>query len=302
MIKNIKLSLFIAIFISFILPNLAFASWWNPFSWSLFKKSTEITQTVIATTTSENKIVHIATTTVAIVSNKENKKELSLPGVKASSPKTSVPFKKAIVAKKDSKPVPDPVIVSPKPTDPRTALIAQFMKNPTVENFKVFCVTAKNVQGNLTKQVMDTSRENMITVKKSLYEEMIDCQNINSTDSYKYYLPLDSALLFPLQDSDTDEIREAKIIYNDKIKSLMVKSKVKFVRFGGSDTIHSPLEQFNFYVDNIKRLRVEIKKLNETKDKSNGILTNLELNNTSLEIILHSLKEIKVTDLSDNFK
>src|SRR3989338_7732711 len=134
--------------------------------------------------------------------------------------------------------------------DPRTTLIAEFLKNPTLENFRTFCNSAKNIDGKKTKQNLDSSRENMITVKLSLYDDFNDCQNLDNVDRGVSYLPLDNNLLVSLTSSDTDDMREAKIIFNEKVKNVMATSKLKFVAFKKYPiTVQSPTELFQSYID-----------------------------------------------------
>jgi len=79
--KLIKLSVLLLTF-SFLIPHLALASWWNPFSWSIFSKTnTEKTETIkttvlanIATTTTSNR----ATSTKIVTKSELKKKETNI--------------------------------------------------------------------------------------------------------------------------------------------------------------------------------------------------------------------------------
>ena len=236
--KNYK-QLFIVFAVSlFIVPQVVLAAWWNPLSWSIWNifRSTSYVQVQVATTTSITPTT--AVTKKADVNIKQNMvKETIIPKKDTVSP-TSV--KNTPIIKEDVKIA----------NDPRTTLIAEFLKNPTLENFRTFCNSAKNIDGKKTKQILDSSRENMITVKLSLYDDFNDCQNLDNVDRGVSYLPLDNNLLVSLTSSDTDDMREAKIIFNEKVKNVMATSKLKFVAFKKYPiTVQSPTELFQSYID-----------------------------------------------------
>jgi hypothetical protein len=51
-------------------------------------------------------------------------------------------------------------------------LIRQFLDNPSFANLKDFCLKAKDVKGKDTKQVLNEERSGMISISKTLYEEL----------------------------------------------------------------------------------------------------------------------------------
>ena len=108
----------------------------------------------------------------------------------------------------------------------REMVIDSLLENPTFEKFKVFCVKAKTLQGDKQKEILDTSRESIIFVPNSLYEEINDCSVIEkySDRSIVYSLP-DNNLYLPLKDSDTDIVRKARIAYNNALKEVSENSK-----------------------------------------------------------------------------
>ena len=117
----------------------------------------------------------------------------------------------------------------------RKELIKEFYNNPTLENFKTICDKAKNIDGNTTSQVLDSNRQNLITVKQSLYydEGMSDCRRLNQ-DKYfvgSYFIPLDKTSLISFANDDTDTQRKIKIMFNSQINNLIATSKIKFVIF-----------------------------------------------------------------------
>lgn len=243
-----KNKLYIALAITIFLPNFAFAAWWNPLSWGIFHRLNNNTQT-------QEKRDDKATSTIVVATTIEKNK----------------------VVKKD-------VVVN----DARSILIAQFLKDPTLDNFKIFCASAKNVEGNRTKQILDSNREKMVAVKLSLYDEMTECKKFDTRTASTYYLPLDNSLLIAFKNDDSDWLREIKIRYNDKVKSLIDRSKIKFVRFAGSNNIYSPQDLFQSYVDTVNMKQGEL----TYKDK------------IELGVAKNNLEKFfgKITDLSDYFQ
>src|SRR3990167_4617712 len=61
---------------------------------------------------------------------------------------------------------------SPEPISPKAVLVAKFLKDPTLENFKIFCNEAKDIEGDSTKQILSSDRQTLITVKLSYYEDI----------------------------------------------------------------------------------------------------------------------------------
>ena len=222
---------------SLLIPNLVFASWYNPFTW--FKKQTIPTPVVQVSVPISNQ------TLPKNVGCHSNKGFNSITGTPCGSTTISTTTTKPSKEKQNIKPLHsvDPISTTVVTNSQKTALIANFLKNPTLENFKTFCAQAKNATGNSTKQVLDSSRQNLITVKQTLYEEMKDCQRLDS-NTYIYILPLDDSSLVPLESIDTDKIRKAKITTNDKIKSLMTTSTVKIFGFQHLHGSHSPVQLF----------------------------------------------------------
>ena len=106
----------------------------------------------------------------------------------------------------------------------------------------------------------------MITKKLSYYFDIEDCVYLNNTEDI-YYFPLDENLLVELKSGDPDWFREAKLIYNDKIQTLIKTNVIRFISFekrmfpalqGDSNkfnSIKSPKELFAYYlfgIDNIE--------------------------------------------------
>lgn len=322
--KN-KMAIILAIATIAIVPNLALAVWWNPFTW--FTK--KIVEKPIVSDFNAKSVVSNTELNLKTSQNKENntsdkKKDdfISQKELKKDSPITINTNNKVIPTQEKQN-----IIDSP-----RSLLIAEFLKNPTLENLNIFCVSAKNIEGITTKQVLDSNREKIITIKSSLYEEMPDCQNINKTkeNTAKYYLPLKNKILntmyypalnktsypvyyFNLNDSlfvtiqsnDSDILREAKILYNDKIKSLIIESKVKFILFKGRPDISHPSELFKMYMDMINKQKQRIIDVNNsTQTEELKLERILSAKNVieNYESQLKSIPEKDIIDVSKNFK
>lgn len=127
---------------------------------------------------------------------------------------------------------------------------------------------------------MDDSRESLITKKLSYYYDIGDCLYLNNPKDM-YYLPLSNNLLVELKSNDPDWFRETKLIYNDKIQTLIDKNTIRFIGFkkgmfpalrGKSnefDSIESPKELFAYYllaVDNIEDYIFSEELNSESKD------------------------------------
>src|SRR3989338_2105194 len=244
-----KTKIIVIFLFSLMIPNLAMAAWWNPFSWSWF--APKVLQTAPISDYRDNPV---ASTSIDTIQKSKN--------IEPVSPKATTP----IIPKKDA-PVATSSVLSKniKQTDPRTALVAKFLKDPTLENFKIFCNEAKDIEGDSTKEVLSDDRQNLITVKLTFYDDLRDCQDLLDplTTSRIYYrpamsyIPLDDSLLVPFADSDQDWLREAKILYNNEIKNLIKISVTKFIRFNpgkvtiNGEVIKSPIDLFEYWEEKI---------------------------------------------------
>ncbi len=134
-------------------------------------------------------------------------------------------------APKTTTPTPLPTLVSVlKPTLPpcdqdceRRNSMIQFLENPTLDNYKLFCGKAKFLQGWTSKQVLDSSRENIVTVYDTLYDAM-NCKILERTDITIYSLP-DANLNLVFQTDDSDAVRTLKIRANQRMTDLLANSK-----------------------------------------------------------------------------
>ncbi|MEI6296391.1 MAG: hypothetical protein WCO84_01935 [bacterium] len=131
-------------------------------------------------------------------------------------------------------------------------IIDAFLQNPTVENLKTLCFSAKNVSGWGTKQVLSGDRTSLVSVKNTLYEDFGWCENLigKYVDSWAWTIYNSDDFLFPLTNqSDSDSVRIQKINYNQKIKSLKL-SEGDIVYYGkpfGRPEIVSPKENLEYW-------------------------------------------------------
>ncbi len=245
-----KNKIIVVFLFSLLIPNLAFASWYNPFSW--FKK-----QPV------QPPVVQVSVPTPTPVVNKQIKKEKIAPKKEKKdikpTPKQATPATVApLIISNGGRaspgvmvgpcstvgpctvpltPIPAPEIITPPVVSPSVVAIDTFLANPTVENFNTFCTIAKTLPGIEEKKVLNDTRTDYITRKSTLYEEVgIFCTFALSeyktksgqliTISWLIYNPLD--LLSLDNPNESDKVREVKINYNIYWKSL---SKYKLIGF-----------------------------------------------------------------------
>lgn len=119
-----------------------------------------------------------------------------------------------------------------------SALIEDFLKNQTIENFRDFCTTAKGVPGHGgVKQILNEDRTALVSKPITLYDEMKSCALFLKEDSDnrgQNYLWTASPqnLVLTLNLSDSDEIRKSKLEYNNKLKSYIPNTLVGYMNYG----------------------------------------------------------------------
>jgi hypothetical protein len=104
--KKVSQLILVIFFISFIIPSLAFASWWNPFTWKFFHKKEPVPQIQVETQkTSEEKIAELQKLVDDLKKQQTNSATATTPIVeKKIVPKVVVPV--------SVKPTPTPVKIS----------------------------------------------------------------------------------------------------------------------------------------------------------------------------------------------
>lgn len=119
-----------------------------------------------------------------------------------------------------------------KITDPQKQLteaaqvINEFLSNPSMDNFRVFCVKAKDIKSSQTKEVLSADRTKMETINKTLFEAINTCHYLTDPDSGFLFVSNLEDLLVDFDDIDTDSVRTKKISYNDQINELDHQYKI----------------------------------------------------------------------------
>jgi len=262
-VKKYSLVFFLMIFI---IPVFTFASWWNPASW--FKK-----QTV------QSPVVQIPAPTPTSINDKQIKREKVIqkkekpsikPIQKQITPITSThsnggggngggvivvcpivgscPSTSSVPINNSIPPVMVPVVSNTNTTSitsPSVVAIDTFLTDPTAENFKTFCTTAKTLPGMGEKKVLNDTRTDYVMRKNTLYDEVEECamalgeHKTNSGElvsiSWLTYNPSD---LFEFDNpNESDSIREIKINYNTYWKSLSAYKLIGFEYSLGNEII-----------------------------------------------------------------
>jgi len=244
--------LFIALlFISFIVPQIAFASWWNPFSWniwnnifSVFNKP-QVVRIVSPIVSPNDSVVaedaSINTGTEQKKAKDKTKTENQTPPILTNptpepscNPNWQTGSWNACQNGQQTRTVNDSNncgIANDKPittqscTPPAPSVIAidAFLANPTVENFKAFCTTAKTLQGTGERKVLNDTRTDYIMRKNTLYENVSICAAtlgeekdfLNGKLILVYWFNYDPLAIFTFENSnESDEIRESKVAFN----------------------------------------------------------------------------------------
>ena len=273
----------VVVLFSFLIPNLVFASWWNPFSW--FKKQTvqppviQVSIPAITPTISTNdkqvekvipkkekqntqpiskKIIPVTSTppiisksgggsngiittgpcpvvgpctaTPVVVNNNSNSNQTLPTGCNSS---TGFSLINGMSCGANIAPV---VSNTTSINSPSVVAIDAFLANPTEDNLKTFCTTAKTLPGTRDKKVFNDTRTDFVVKKNTLYDEAGICattlgeyKNINDqliAISWFTYNPLD---IFDFNNTnESDKARKVKIAYNAYWKSLAAYKLIGF--------------------------------------------------------------------------
>ena len=220
--KKISALVIVCLVVLIALPNLALAVWWNPFTWfsrqPVEKPRVEDYSPKTAASNPELK---------AEVSPK-SKNTQNIPVKKKeiiNNPTTTTPTVAPIVVPVVIEQVP----IKTEPQDPSKVAMGILLQNPTYENFRNFCNQAKNLQGYTQKKILNASKDQMVLTTVSLYEEISGCKSLDKGQEFVVYTLPDSSLYLTLKDTDTDLVRETKVIYNDKLNTY--SQSAKFVIF-----------------------------------------------------------------------
>jgi len=143
----------VILLIIFIVPSIAFASWWNPFSWFngwTFHKEDSASQMQIDTQkTSEEKIIEL---------------QKQIDDLKKQQPSTSTTTKAPVVEKKVT-----PKVSIPAPVEPTLAPALDYSKYTNPITGKIY--TPQEYADVVAKQAMDDTRKKAL---RDMYEDIIN--------------------------------------------------------------------------------------------------------------------------------
>lgn len=222
--------LIVILLVSFTVPQIAFASWWNPFSWNIWNN--------IFNTFNKPQVVHIdspigSPNNSVITQNTSKNLETGQQKTKSKTENKippTIPTKLDLEGKKEETEKPsNQIIPSVKPEEivkpqeqltEEESLIIGFLSDPSLDNFRIFCNKAGNVQSKQTKEVLSGDKTTMITVNKTLFEVISSCRLLTDPNfGYIFVNSIDN-LIVSLDSSDSDDVRIRKIRFNDQIKEL----------------------------------------------------------------------------------
>lgn len=169
--------------------------------------------------------------------------------------------------------------------------INDFLNDPTLENFKIFCDKVKNIQSTQFKEVLNSDRSAMEKISLTIYEITPSCKyfgdyfnqlNIPPEESGVYFVVSDQNKMVSFKDSDTDYVRRRKIQFNDKLKTY--NQNYKFYRFfspvsKSGDIIESFEVLEKYYMDSSERPKIYIdileRSITAPEQEVRDLLTNL---------------------------
>lgn len=217
--------------VALLVPQVAMAAWWNPFTWKIFSRPSEVRVEQAHDVSVESKKATTTVISTAKISQqkeattKENRKSIT------SSPKQQAetnPQKENILALTRSKEYhPSEYLGNPA--------IEAFIKNQSHDSFREFCNTAKTIIGHgETRQVFNEDRTSLVSREVTLYEEINSCALFLKEDidgrgkNYTWTVnPLE--LLLTLNTSDSDTIRKTKLEYNGRINALPPSTLIGYI-------------------------------------------------------------------------
>jgi hypothetical protein len=212
--KNLICALFVA---TFVIPQVTFASWWNPFTWNIFSKKVEIKIEQITSTSSVQNISikatsTIKTTAVQIKTKKDDVAKITKPIVVTS-------VKEDVIETQQSNQ--EPLYIT---------VLKTFLASPNLESYKSLCLKASDVNiPNQYKEILNSERTQITKVPVNLYDAM-NCDSMNAT-KYNYVVSITKPgfLKWEFDNSDSDSLRAKKIKYNNQIEK--INSTYHFVMY-----------------------------------------------------------------------
>jgi hypothetical protein len=161
-----KYKYFVSVFLTIIIiaPSITFASWWNPFSWSIFRKADTKTQIL------ENRIVELETKLNDIATTSQNIKEKNK--IEITTPNVVTPVTAITVT---------PTQPQPNPTAPTVDLYAKY-RDPKTGNIMTPTEWADYVADKLTQKEINPATGKTYTLSDFGLEEA----NMSNENSNPY--------------------------------------------------------------------------------------------------------------------
>lgn len=249
----------ILLIVVFILPQIVFAAWWNPFSWSVWENirsifvvnqiqeveqkkevseekseadetNLEVEEKPVQELLAENSQANTTgkTNNEAEKLRKQAEEQKRQNEIERQIEEAGRLKKEAEELAEEQKKQEDKVKQlelaeqeKPKNKYPEIKTLVDFYwENPTIANFEEFCKRSKNVLSPETKRVLNNTRTEMIDVNKTLYETIGSCQIYLEKKQYYDFVKSDLTHKIDFRDSDTDKERELRIKYNQKIEEI----------------------------------------------------------------------------------
>ena len=267
-----KKYLLVLLLVIFIIPSIAFASWWNPLSW--FKKQTVTSPVVQVSVPISNQILPKS------AGCHSDKGFNSITGAPCGPTTVSTATTKPSKEKQNIKPTlkqNTTITSTPKITSPSIVAIDSFLANPTVESLKTFCTTAKTLPGIGEKKVFNDTRTDYVMKKNTLYDETEMCalalgeyktpSGLLVDISWIVYNPLD---IFDFNNtSESDKVRAAKITYNNYWKSLARYKLIGF-KYSPDSEIITPKQDLQNAINSNTDFGLDMYILNSKQKEQNG--------------------------------
>ncbi len=234
---NQTIKVIVSLSLSFlIVPSVALASFWNPFSWGK-KQVVPVPVVQVATTTKT-----VVEKPKEVIKTEAKVKKPDIKTVPKSKPKTTPA---PVVAPIDSQVVRTPVIASPvqiatssEPVAPIVKVskympsieaIDAFLANPTEQSLREYCTKAKTLIAPGEKKVLNDSRTDYVVKEKPLYEadklcfKVMEGQlSLNRRQLISWFTYSDSYLASLDNSSESDAVREFKVSFNSYWKSISI--------------------------------------------------------------------------------
>lgn len=225
----------------FVVPQIAMASWWNPFTWKSFSaKKIPTTQTQQVQLSSATTDITSTSTTnkVAITITKTPEKKSEFPKKpvvdltqKPIQQKVEMPQRQQTTTQVATNESAQTTNVSPS-----VVAIDAFLADPTVEKFNEFCTISKTLPGTGERRVLNESRTDYVMKSNTLYDNVGECamalgeyKKTNGQQLLISWFTYSTYDLFSLDNAnESDSVRKVKINFNSYWNDI---SKYKLIGF-----------------------------------------------------------------------